>query len=99
MKLGPVVALAVAASVSLIVHAGEASAQTWATPAQYTANFARVINTDVASSVRLPSGAELYFGGDVTAVNGASTVGYYGYPHDGCACTCGCTPAPAWPRR
>jgi len=82
MKLRPVVALAVAASVSLIAHAGGASAQTWATPAQYTTNFARVINTDVASSVRLPSGAELYLGGDVTAVNGASAVGYYGYPHD-----------------
>jgi hypothetical protein len=82
MKLGPVAALAVAASVSLIADAGAASAQTWATPAQYTANFARVINTDVASSVRLPSGAELYLGGDVTVVNGASTTGYYGYPHD-----------------
>jgi hypothetical protein len=82
MKLVPAVALTLTATASLIGHAAAASAQTWATPAQYTANFAGVINTDVASSVRLPDGAELYLGGDVTAVNGASTVGYYGYPHD-----------------
>jgi hypothetical protein len=82
MKLVPFVTLALGASACLIAHAGAASAQTWATPAQYSANFAAVINTDVASSVRLPDGAELYFGGDVTAVNGVSTEGYYGYPHD-----------------
>jgi hypothetical protein len=82
MKLVPVVAVAVTALAPLAVDVGTASAQTWATAAQYTANFAEVINTDVASSVRLPSGAELYLGGDVTAVNEVSTVGYYGYPHD-----------------
>jgi hypothetical protein len=82
MKLVPVVALALTAGASLNLHAGAASAQTWATPAQYTANFAGVINTDVASSVRLPDGAELYLGGDVTAVNKVSTEGSYGYPHD-----------------
>lgn len=82
MKPVPVVALAVTASAAVIFHASTALAQTWATPSQYTANFAHVINTDVASSVRLPSGSELYLGGDVTVVNGNSTVGYYGYPHD-----------------
>jgi hypothetical protein len=82
MKLARVVAIAVAALAPLAVNVGTASAQTWATPAQYAANFAEVISTDVASSVRLPSGAELYLGGDVTAVNENSTLGYYGYPHD-----------------
>jgi hypothetical protein len=82
MKLAPVVALALTAGACMSIRPGAASAQTWATPVQYTANFAGVINTDVTSSVALPDGTELYLGGDVTEVNGVSTVGYYGYPHD-----------------
>lgn len=44
--------------------------------------LATVIHADVTQSVTLPSGDVLWAFGDTTEVNGVSTVGPYGYPHD-----------------
>lgn len=63
----------------------------WAAPAMaatvYPASswdtaLADVIHADVTQSVTLPDGGVLWVFGDTTSVNGVSTVGPYGYPHD-----------------
>lgn len=46
------------------------------------AGYSAAIHADVAASTYDPYlGKELWVAGDVTAVDGTSTVGYYGYPH------------------
>ncbi|HKU18403.1 MAG TPA: hypothetical protein VJP80_03945 [Candidatus Saccharimonadales bacterium] len=44
--------------------------------------LASVVHGDVAQSTTLPNGNVLWVFGDTTQVNGVSTVGAYGYPHD-----------------
>jgi hypothetical protein len=48
----------------------------------WNAALGNVIHADVTQSVTLPSGDVLWVFGDTTRVNGVSTVGPYGYPHD-----------------
>jgi hypothetical protein len=70
-------------------HAGvgiPAGAATPPTAAALDAGIAQAIGADVAPSVVLPSGSyagdALWVFGDTTKVNGVSTTGQFGYPHD-----------------
>ncbi|HSX09780.1 MAG TPA: hypothetical protein VLF93_06520 [Candidatus Saccharimonadales bacterium] len=49
---------------------------------QWNAALGQVIHSDVTQSVTLPSGKILWIFGDTVQVNGTSTSGAYGYPHD-----------------
>jgi hypothetical protein len=49
---------------------------------QWASALGKAIHADVAQSVTLPNGTILWIFGDTTQVNGVSTVGGYGYPHD-----------------
>ena len=49
---------------------------------QWDSALGSVIHADVAESVTLPTGSILWIFGDTTQINGKSTVGGYGYPHD-----------------
>jgi hypothetical protein len=44
--------------------------------------LSNLIHADVSQSVTLPNGSILWVFGDTTQVNGVSTSGAYGYPHD-----------------
>jgi hypothetical protein len=59
-----------------------ASAQSPPSATALDSGIAAAIHADTAASVELPSGEALWIFGDTTAVNGTSTVGAYGYPHD-----------------
>jgi hypothetical protein len=79
--VSPVLAVIGVVAVSLLTLQ-PASAATAFTTSQWDAALAKVINADVAQSVTLPNGKTLWVFGDTTQVNGTSTVGAYGYPHD-----------------
>lgn len=72
-------ALGLAAVVSGV---SSAQAQTVPTAAALDSGYAAAIQSDGAASTYDPYiGREVWATGDVTAVDGTSTVGYYGYPH------------------
>lgn len=67
----------------ILLPFSSASAQgTVYTTTQYDNALSSVIHADNAQSVTLPNGKILWVFGDTTQVNGVSTVGPYGYPHD-----------------
>jgi hypothetical protein len=71
--------------------AGPASAQSGQEPglAAYDRGVAAAVRSDLAASVRLPDGGQVYLFGDTVAVNGQVICGPsacpYGYPHDSLA--------------
>jgi hypothetical protein len=76
-------ALCGCATLALAVPAGAAAPPS---AAALDAGIAQAISADVAASVVLPSGSYsgdvLWVFGDTTKVNGVSTTGAFGYPHD-----------------
>ena len=77
-----VIALAV---VLLAIFTGRAHASPVGslTPAHLTSAFNRTVHSDDGESVQLPNGDKLFLNGDITEVNGKSTVGKDGFPHSG----------------
>ena len=81
----------VAAIVSGDAGAGLASAQSRQEPdlAAYDLGIAAAVRSDLAASVRLPDGGQVYVFGDTLAVNGQMICGPShcpdGYPHDSIA--------------
>lgn len=49
---------------------------------QWDTALSNVVHADVSQSATLPNGTILWVFGDTVAVNGVSTSGAYGYPHD-----------------
>jgi len=79
-----IVALISAAVISLTsTHTTTfASTQPVFTTDQWNAALEKVIHSDVTQSVTLPNGKDLWIFGDTIQVNGATTSGAFGYPHD-----------------